>query len=79
MMDELEINFKTISSKLDGIPKIIYLNDNQHLDKKMYMENQFKSWGIKDYKRHCENVFIGKHNECDCCMCRGVDINEATY
>ncbi|NDB29416.1 hypothetical protein EB155_04585 [archaeon] len=63
MMDELEINFKTISSKLDGIPKIIYLNDNQHLDKKMYMENQFKSWGIKDYKRHEKKYKEETYNE----------------
>lgn len=63
MMDELEISFKTISSKLDGIPKIIYLNDNQHLDKKMYMENQFKSWGIKDYKRHEKKYKEETYNE----------------
>jgi len=63
MMDELEINFKTISSKLDGIPKIIYLNDNQHLDKKMYMENQFKSWGIKNYKRHEKKYKEETYNE----------------
>ena len=40
-----------ISSKLKGIPPIYYLNLDRRIDKREYMENQFKKYNIKNYTR----------------------------
>ena len=40
-----------ISSKLKGIPPIYYLNLDRRIDKKEYMESQFKMYNIKNYTR----------------------------
>ena len=39
--EELEIACNTITNKLLGIPKIIYLNHNNDIEKNEYMKNQF--------------------------------------
>ena len=39
------------SYKLNGIPPIRYLNLNERVDKKNYIENEFKNHNIKNYTR----------------------------
>ena len=50
--EELEIVCNTITNRLVGIPKIIYLNHDDDVEKNEYMQNQFKSWGVIDFSRH---------------------------
>ena len=54
MTDELKLELNTdySPSKLEGLPKIIYRNNDSDLDAKESMENQFSLWGIEDYQRH---------------------------
>jgi hypothetical protein len=40
-----------MSSKLDGIPNIYYLNLDSELDRRKYMETQFERWNISSVKR----------------------------
>jgi hypothetical protein len=37
--------------KLEGIPEIYYINLDDKVDRKEYMENQFEYWGIEKYTR----------------------------
>ena len=37
--------------KLKGLPPIYYLNLDEQPERKEYMENQFKYWGIEDFTR----------------------------
>ena len=50
MKDILEIDLEnySVSSKIAGIPRIIYSTDNDD----EYMEEQFKIWRITDYRKH---------------------------
>lgn len=52
MIEELELNCKTNFSKISDIPKIIYLNYDEDIEKRDYMESQFSGWGITNYSRH---------------------------
>tara|TARA_B100000035_G_scaffold195701_1_gene167132 strand:+ start:614 stop:1486 length:873 start_codon:yes stop_codon:yes gene_type:complete len=62
MMDELKLELNTSSpSKLDGLPKIIYRNNDSHVHAKESMEEQFSLWGIKNYQRH-SNKYHGDTN-----------------
>ena len=40
-----------MSGKLDGLPSIRYLNLDKRIDRKDYMESQFKKFNITDYTR----------------------------
>lgn len=61
-MDELKLELNTSSpSKLDGLPKIIYRNNDSHVHAKESMEEQFSLWGIKNYQRH-SNKYHGDTN-----------------
>ena len=37
--------------KLDGFPPVYYINLDAQPERKVYMENQFKEWGITNYTR----------------------------
>jgi len=50
--EELEIACNAITNRLVGIPKIIYLNHEDDVEKNEYMQNQFKSWGISNFSRY---------------------------
>ena len=52
MTDKLELRFSSASSKLDGIPKIIYRNHESDTEKRDYMEEQFEMWNVTDYGRY---------------------------
>ena len=52
MTEVLELNCKDNFSKIDDIPKIIYLNHDSDLEKKDYMESQFDALEIKNYSRY---------------------------
>jgi hypothetical protein len=41
----------TLHPKLIGIPHIYYINLENELKRREYMENQFKNLGIKNYTR----------------------------
>lgn len=61
MKDTLQIELEnySASSRLSGIPKIIYsTNDNGE-----YMEEQFKIWDIKNYRRHDKKYTEKNYNE----------------
>lgn len=61
-MDELKLELNTSSpSKLDGLPKIIYRNNDSDVYAKESMEEQFSLWGIKNYQRH-SNKYHGDTN-----------------
>ena len=38
-------------SKLNGIPRVFYINLDDHLERRKFMENQFSYWGITEYTR----------------------------
>ena len=40
-----------LQNKLNGIPTIYYTNLDNRVDRREYMESQFKHWGIKNYNR----------------------------
>jgi hypothetical protein len=44
--------------KLDGIPKIYYLNLDEREDRKTHMETQFKNWNINNYERVSTSRFL---------------------
>lgn len=46
MMDKNKSTFK-----LKGIPDIYYINLDDKVDRRKYMENQFEYWGVKNYTR----------------------------
>ena len=53
MTDELKLELNNTSpSKLDGLPKIIYRNNDSDVHAKEFIEDQFSLWGIEDYQRH---------------------------
>lgn len=37
--------------KIEGIPRIMYINLDDHEDRRKYMEDQFEYWGIDNYER----------------------------
>ena len=37
--------------KLQNLPRILYINLDDHVDRKEYMEGQFDYWGIENYER----------------------------
>lgn len=37
--------------KLQGLPSVYYINLDDHKDRRKYMEDQFKYWGIENYTR----------------------------
>ena len=41
--------------KLEGFPSVYYINLDDHSDRREYMEDQFKYWGIKNYTRISAN------------------------
>jgi len=41
----------TLHPKLKGIPHIYYINLDYEVERKKYMEDQFKHWGIKKFTR----------------------------
>lgn len=38
-------------TKLQGFPRVFYINLDDHADRRGFMENQFKYWGIDNYTR----------------------------
>jgi len=40
-----------LKNKLKGLPHVYYLNLDNRVDRKEYMENQFEKWNIKNYTR----------------------------
>lgn len=56
MANKLKMRFNSVIDKLVGIPKIIYLNNAEDIEKNEYMQNQFKSFKLIDYKRY-ENKY----------------------
>ena len=54
----------TLHPKLVGIPHIRYLNLDERVDKKDYLENEFKKYGISNYVRISANRYHStKYNE----------------
>lgn len=47
----MEIPEIDLSNKLKNLPTVHYVNLDNRLDRKDYMESQFKKWGISNYKR----------------------------
>ena len=41
--------------KLKGLPRVYYINLDDHTDRRGYMEGQFKYWGIENYTRVSAN------------------------
>ena len=37
--------------KLDGLPRIYYINLDDHVGRKKYMEDTFEEWGVTNYER----------------------------
>ncbi len=58
---QLLLGMSDINSKLIGIPHIRYLNFDKRADRKEYMENQFREYGIKDFSRVSADRY-GPHN-----------------
>jgi len=56
-MSDVEI----IKSKLIGLPHVRYLNLDERVDRRDYLENQFKKYGISNYVRISANRY-GPHN-----------------
>ena len=53
------MNNMTLHEKLVGIPKIYYLNYDQHLNRKQYIEEQFSKFGVTNFER----ISTSKFNE----------------
>jgi hypothetical protein len=53
------MNNMDLHEKLVGIPKIYYLNYDQHLNRKKYIEDQFAKFGITNFER----ISASKYNE----------------
>ena len=52
-----------MSSKLDGIPNIYYLNLDSELDRRKYMEMQFEKWNINGVRRFsASNYSVEKYD-----------------
>jgi hypothetical protein len=47
-----------IENKLENIPKVYYLNLDERPDRKEYIENQFETYGIRDYERISASKFL---------------------
>lgn len=47
-----------LNNKLEGLPHIYYFNLDNRVDRKEYMENQFKKWNIKNYTRISGNKYL---------------------
>ena len=50
-----------VRKKLNGIPKIYYLNLDSRVDKKEYMEKQFHILKIKNYERISADIFSARN------------------
>lgn len=66
MSEELELDCRSNFNKISDIPKIIYLNYDQDVEKRNYMESQFEAWKVIDYERYekkykAENYDDWKH------------------
>ena len=47
-----------LNNKLKDLPHIYYFNLDNRVDRKEYMENQFKKWDIKNYTRVSETKYL---------------------
>ena len=47
-----------LKNKLEGIPHVYYVNLDERIDRKNYMEDQFKKWGIEKYTRISASKFL---------------------
>lgn len=47
-----------LNNKLKGIPHIYYLNLDNRVDRKEYMENQFERWNITNYTRVSQTKYL---------------------
>jgi hypothetical protein len=45
-------------NKLEGIPKVYYLNLDERPDRREYIENQFETYGIREYERISASKFL---------------------
>jgi hypothetical protein len=53
-----------LKNKLKNLPHIYYLNLDNRVDRKLYMENQFLYWDIKNYTRVSTSKYLAsKSNE----------------
>ena len=52
-----------LEDKLRGVPKIYYLNLDERVDRKEYMETQFNYWGVKYKRISGSNYLFSKFNE----------------
>lgn len=53
----------SIHEKLIGIPKIYYLNYDQHISRKEYIEEQFSSLGVTNYQRISTSKYLNSNIE----------------
>ena len=47
-----------LKNKLDNLPSIYYVNLDNRIDRREYMENQFNFWNIKDFKRISASKYL---------------------
>ena len=62
--DKLELDLLSedcAAFKLNGIPDIVYRNSSD--DKRKYMEDQFSSWNISNYKRHSNKYLVEDYDD----------------
>ena len=52
-----------LKNKLKGLPKIYYINLDNRIDRREYMETQFDYWGIKDYHRVSGTKYLASKYE----------------
>lgn len=53
----------TIKNKLKNIPHIYYVNLDERIDRKKYMETQFERWGIENFTRISASKFLVSEKE----------------
>lgn len=61
-------------NKLEGIPKIYYINLDNNPDRRSYMEDQFKYWGVTNYERVNASKFRKEDWEDWCYLIRRPDL-----
>ena len=52
-----------IENKLKNIPHIYYVNLYERVDRKKYMETQFKNWGLDNFTRISASKFLVSEKE----------------
>ena len=47
-----------LKNKLDNLPSVYYVNLDNRIDRREYMESQFNFWNIKDFKRISASKYL---------------------